>query len=329
MILYHAITIYHLLECMVHRQLFQSKEKSILILPDFIVDKFPDYLKLKENGLFEEVFLFSYMKIPHCENGLEQRLEEVYMEDVGIPLDEFDNIYVAGVHFYFSILLAEKKRYFTAFEEAAGGVFQCAKLERNISLKFPIHAQIAQKYKMLTYENPYIKELYVYEINESLQKSQKRFVLQKELKKLKRKNINQILCAFDEKRIILMKRIVIILTEQFYNLGYLTMEEQKELYRIVIRYVKSQIGKNIYIKPHPDDKIAYGEMEGIDGTVSSLIPAELIPYMFLGRKLQIVTISSTAVKGLKDKRTEVHLLKNDMTFKTMFPEIKEYAEIFS
>ena len=48
MVLYHAVSSYQLLEVMLHRIAFHEKEKAILILPDFITGKYPQYKKLKK-----------------------------------------------------------------------------------------------------------------------------------------------------------------------------------------------------------------------------------------------------------------------------------------
>ena len=94
MVLYHAVSSYQLLEVMLHRMTFHEKEKAVLILPDFITDKYPQYKRLQERGLFDEVYLFPYLRIPHKD-------EKQVMEDVNwyynhlIPHNilEFSKIY--------------------------------------------------------------------------------------------------------------------------------------------------------------------------------------------------------------------------------------------
>ena len=74
-VLYHAVSSYQLLEVLLHRLLFHEKEKAVLLLPDFIVEKYPQYRKLETRRLFDEVILFPYLHIPHRE-------EERVLEDV-------------------------------------------------------------------------------------------------------------------------------------------------------------------------------------------------------------------------------------------------------
>ena len=328
MILYHAITMYQLLECIVHREIFSSTDKSILILPDFIMEKFPNYLNLKKQKLFDEVYLFSYMKVPHDESTLLVNLEKVYKEDIGVPLEKFQRIYIAGVHFYFSILVAEHKIHFTAFEEAAQAIFNCDKLERNIAIKFPEHAHIAKKYQMLTYRNPYIDTILVYKKNDRINKKQECFNLYENLNKLSFHKMSKILKVFNERREISFVHPVIILTEQFYNLGYMSKDEQRILYSLVICYIKKYRGnRKIYLKPHPDDNIDYLELEGINRVLPAVTPAELIPYIIHGRSMEIVTISSTSAFGLQNS-TVTDVLTKNTEFLSMLPPKSIYVKLF-
>ena len=63
-VLYHAVSSYQLLEVMLHRMTCHPKDRAVLILPDFIQDKYPWFRKL-EKGFFDRVHLFPYLEIPH------------------------------------------------------------------------------------------------------------------------------------------------------------------------------------------------------------------------------------------------------------------------
>lgn len=65
MVLYHAVSSYQLLEVMLHRKLVHSQERAVLLLPDFITEKYPWYRKLASCRFFDEVYLFPYLHIPH------------------------------------------------------------------------------------------------------------------------------------------------------------------------------------------------------------------------------------------------------------------------
>ena len=65
-VLYHAVSSYQLLEAMLHRRLFHREERATLLLPDFIVGKYPQWQRL-EGPFFDRVALFPYLLIPHGE----------------------------------------------------------------------------------------------------------------------------------------------------------------------------------------------------------------------------------------------------------------------
>lgn len=47
LVLYHAVSSYQLLEVMLHRLQFHSRDRAVLLLPDFITRKYPQYRKLR------------------------------------------------------------------------------------------------------------------------------------------------------------------------------------------------------------------------------------------------------------------------------------------
>ena len=68
-VLYHAISSYQLLEVMLHRLLFHPENRAVLLLPDFIVEKYPQWPLLERRGFFNQVRLFPYLRIPHGEES--------------------------------------------------------------------------------------------------------------------------------------------------------------------------------------------------------------------------------------------------------------------
>ena len=68
-VLYHAVSSYQLLEVLLHRWLFHGEQGAALVLPDFIVEKYPQWQRLEGRGFFDQVALFPYLRIPHGEEG--------------------------------------------------------------------------------------------------------------------------------------------------------------------------------------------------------------------------------------------------------------------
>ena len=78
----------------------------------------------------------------------------------------------------------------------------------------------------------------------------------------------------------------LLLTQQFSALGMLTEEQQRELYRSLAEGVLR--GVPLLIKKHPDDPLDYGEVFPGARTIGTVFPAELLPYVFRGKRPQRV-----------------------------------------
>ena len=50
-VLYHAVSSYQLLEVLLHRWLFHGEQGAALVLPDFIVEKYPPVAAAGGTGL--------------------------------------------------------------------------------------------------------------------------------------------------------------------------------------------------------------------------------------------------------------------------------------
>ena len=121
-VLYHAVSSYQLLEAMLHRRLFHREERATLLLPDFIVGKYPQWQRL-EGPFFDRVALFPYLLIPHGEEGRVLADTAAAWQSLGLPpAESFFKRYVMGAHFYFSLYLEAKGLPFSFFEDAAGAL---------------------------------------------------------------------------------------------------------------------------------------------------------------------------------------------------------------
>ena len=106
LVLYHAVSSYQLLEVMLHRMQVHPEDRAILLLPDFIVEKYPRYKKLRTMGFFHRVYLLPYLHIPHGQEAeIVQAITRHCRRILPYPLPAFSRVYVAGAHFYFSLCL--------------------------------------------------------------------------------------------------------------------------------------------------------------------------------------------------------------------------------
>ena len=140
-VLYHAVSSYQLLEVLLHRWLFHGEQGAALVLPDFIVEKYPQWQRLEGRGFFDQVALFPYLRIPHGEEGQVTAQALSAYDALGLPpLEAFSKVYVAGAQFYFSLCLVAKGLAFSFFEDAAGTLSHPQREAGILAERFPRHA---------------------------------------------------------------------------------------------------------------------------------------------------------------------------------------------
>lgn len=298
MYLYHAVSMYQILEVILHKNKYHKNDKCILILPDFIVNKFPEYKKIEQLGIFDEVVLFPYLYIEHNRETLIYNLEQAYQKTMLYDIYDFSEIYIAGVHFYFSVYLIEKEIHFFCFEDAARMVFQTRRLYENIAYRFKAHAEIAREKGLIDLSSPFITGVYVNKKSKEIHKKQIVFNVTKELffgRTIRKK----LLILFAAKEVICPLGTKIVLTEQFYVMGKMSKEEQKEIYKQIIEKEIKEKDSYIIVKPHPDDEIDYRYISDRVVQIDRVCPAELLPYLLKGKPSEIISISSSSVNNLK------------------------------
>jgi len=312
MVLYHAVSTYQIFEAALHRMRCHRKEKAVLILPDFITGKHENYYDLVQYGIFDEVYLFPYLQIPHDEFFVRNRLEEIYEQYVPYELRDFRKIYVAGVHFFFSILLIRKGIEFTAFEDASGMAAYGKKIYNELLLSFPSHAKIASAYKLFDFQNKYIREIIVEKRTCKIRKKQTVFSVESEWSKMEEEDVNKLLMFFrlkTGKTDVLKKDL--LLTERMSVVGIISESEQIELYQYLVKNYLDE--KKLVIKPHPDEKISYGDIFPNAVVFPANFPSELLPEVMKNDLRCVYTFNSTAINFFKKRyRTEKFNLEEIM-----------------
>lgn len=119
MLLFHAVTTYHLLLLTEYKIKYHRSEKAVLLIPDTLIQKFPQYDNLKK--YFEEILLFELGK-PGFGDKLIKEATSAYFETIlqGFNIADFDEIYVEGAQFYFGIYLASNDIPFTFLRKRRG-----------------------------------------------------------------------------------------------------------------------------------------------------------------------------------------------------------------
>lgn len=323
MILYHAISTFQLLECMVHHLVYTKDKEAVIVLPDFIVDKFPQYKQLQKMKLFKKVRLLKYMLVPHSNDQTIMRdIAYRYKNDVKYRLDKFEEVYCAGAHFYFSLYLISMKKPFIAFEDAAGMLSRDEEMYRTLSRQFPVHAEIAKRYGLFSLDNEYIKKVICHKASQTKDVSADRFMdfdPVAELQHLDDDLREEIVSFFVDKTYSADNDSIILLTQHFSVLGNMSLSKQEKVYDYIIGDVLKN--EKVIIKPHPDDLLDYESRYKSATVIHEKFPSELLPFVFNKRPERLITINSTGAALLKGY-FDVKIMNNYME------ELKNDTEVF-
>lgn len=300
-VLYHAVSSYQLLEVLLHRWMFHGEQGAALVLPDFIVEKYPQWQRLEGRGFFDQVALFPYLRIPHGEEGQVTAQALSAYDALGLPpLEAFSKVYVAGAQFYFSLCLVAKGLAFSFFEDAAGTLSYPQREAGILAERFPRHAALAQKHGLFSGENPLIREVFCCGEAQSAPISLPcpvwDFSVERALGALPARQRKRLL-RFFLPRPLTTQADTILLTQQFSNLGLLGEGEQLALYRALGEGPLA--GEHLLIKKHPDDPLDYRQAFPGAEVVAEKFPAELLPWAFRGKRpRRVCAFGSSALANL-------------------------------
>lgn len=300
-VLYHAVSSYQLLEVMLHRLLVHPGRRAALVLPDFIQEKYPQWKALESQGFFHWVRLFPYLTIPH--RGKDQVAADALAAYDALslpPLEDFAALYIAGAHFYFSLCPLERGLPFSLLEDAAGTLCSPQLQAAILARKFPRHAALAQELGLFSGENPLVREqiccVKAQENPAALSEKARDFSVEKALQDISPWQRRKVVRFFLPGK-IRTQADTILLTQQFSGLGLLTEAQQLSLYR--------QLGEGLFrersllVKKHPDDRLSYEEVFPGAQVVERPFPAELLPYVFAGRRPQrVAAFGSSSLANL-------------------------------
>lgn len=297
-VLYHAVSSYQLLAVLLHRLAVHPSCRAVLVLPDFIVGKYPQYRKLDQ--FFDRVYLFPYLKIPHGdEHQVLSDTAYAYRKYIPEQIKNFSSIYVAGAHFYFSLYLIRRSIPFTMMEDAAGMLSHPDALYSPLHKKFPLHAELARKYGLFDGSNPCIERVLCLKCAQTLDVSSARFenfCPEDLLSNLPESTRGDIIRFFLDAPIPTRAQAV-LLTQHFANLGMMEPAEQEQLYRELAAHTLRHL--RLIIKPHPDDTLNYAKIFPQAQIIHPVFPSELLPYVLIPKPEYLYTFDSAGCENLK------------------------------
>lgn len=293
MVLYHVVSTYQLLCAIVHKKIYHSNDKAVLLLGDFMTDIYPQYMRLIPQ-FFDEIFVFPYMQIEHNRERLTDSVLDKYHSVVRYHIREFKEIYVLGAHFYFVELLLYYKVHFKCFEEAAGMLSQPERLEKLVRKKFDVQADWAKDKGLFDLSNPLIDKVFCLR---RCQNTKRRKTVDFDVMSLFEKTDSEFkencISFFTDRKYKGGKEKKILITEHFVNLGVMSLCQQAFVYKTLVeKYCEEN---KLIVKPHPSDTLDYSNVFPEAEIITDKFPSELLPFLFEEKPSEILTMGSTGV----------------------------------
>lgn len=302
MILYQALSAYQILECILHRQVFYQDKKAVLILGSYIIERMPWYRELESRGFFDQIFLFRFGGYKGTEEQIIRQVEEEYKRTIPYPPEEFEKLLIAGIHTYLQVWFLSREISFEMFEDGSGALSRPWILAEIHQKSSPARYAILKKYHLYDHESPWITRKYCDKKAQLPGFSDNKaydFQVLEAFRRLPLSIQDNIRSLFRIPSLQSEGEDVLLLTQQFANLGQLSLEGQKSIYQNLFDYYLK--GKKVLIKPHPDDILYYSRLFPCCRILKAPFPSELLPLAFEKLPPILCTVSSTGVNQIRQE----------------------------
>lgn len=324
--LFHAISTYQLLSIILYKQKCKDDNKSILMITNTLVNKFPNYQELEK--YFNQIVVYDIsMHISssdNCKIQITNHFNKI-LNDNKLNINYFDNIFLAGAHHYFGIFLAINNIKFTFFEDASGLLSKPYILENIERDVYKLRYSLNKEYGLYDGSCSSITNI-VCNINAQREDAKQinniiHFDVIKELETLQYDIRYEIMRFFNDIEYFEVESdSTVFLTQHFAGLNILNFEDHVLIYQLVIDYFFDN--KNLIFKVHPDDVMYYSILFPKAKIIRHKFPSEFLPFIFSQKPSEIATITSTAINNLYPYFDK--LFKLDSNFEIYFKSIHKY-----
>ena len=327
MILYHAITAYHMLKFAVHKLRFHPDEDAVLLYPSFFLRSFGGF-ENNQNMIFNKCVAFHWERYPSNLETKEvfERIEAEFNTIMGgLEISDFSEINVCRAAYYFGSWLVYKNQHFQWFEEADGRLSQPEPIMGDDARAFPKRHQLALTNGLYTGNNSCVLKKYVKmssQLSDFYDPLAVDFDVVKEMHKLSQEQKTLLLDFFDVPRdLSFLPNSALMLTAHFCNIKTLTFEEHALCYQLTTDYYLNDY--KLYYKLHPSDLMPYQSfMENVD-VIPAHFPSELMT-LVLNEPFDIgASISSTGIYNISSLYKKV-LIFNEEYIKTFWDNHRYY-----
>ena len=310
MILYYALTTYHIQCCVLHRLTRKKDATAVLLLSDIHKNSVAFLDRYKNSGIFDDVLLLKESEVNANikKNEQKHRSKNSILKSACTEIKRVlpinpnlaDELYLCPDHFPFGWYVIKNKIKYHCFEEGCGVLsdnrFMMSNMSRN-------KTQTALMNTLGYFgENDSCVEILAdaqAQTEGFTHPKMTDFSVKRILENLDVHTLDKVLSFFGVKETIKAnKNTSLILTQHMANLGIMPLCDQHRLYELFADYFLENT--HIAVKPHPDDIAGrYKDIFGNSCTVLPFaMPSELLPYVFDGRVKTAIAAYSTAVKNL-------------------------------
>ncbi len=332
--LYYALTLFHLLKCILHKMFF-NKNEAVLLISTLTVNYKNIIQRIIKTKIFKNVYLIDDVTILSISNRHKEITEEnlyyiidqinnLVEEKIDINLNKVKSLYICADHFPLGIFLNSKFIKYYYFEDGCGQQSKASltveAMKENNKVLYAIvnHLNLFGRNDHVI--NRYIDmdaQLDGYEDDKAID-----FCVSKILLKLTKKQIDDLKYIFDIKQESINVEGKVLFTPQHnVNLNVFTIEQQLQQTALIADYFSK--GNNLIIKPHPNDDFCdyslwFDNVEIIDRK----FPSEFLPLIVENKFERILTAWSTSINSLKSISNDYVIFTNKID--TDYPKIHRY-----
>lgn len=329
-VLYHGVSVYQVLCCIVHRLAYHEKEVAILMISEHYAPK-PERMhfiyNLKKLQIFDEV-----MVVPEAnfkkkrgrkldKNSSPSQIEMVIknicreFEGWAPKISSFDKIYIASDNWSLGIYCLWNKIPYYYFEDACG---MLTDLERyyEIIQSTDMDNCIISKYLHGAGQSKLARKLYCnieYQKGDISDERIEDFSIYHILREKIPHKIHRILKIYDSEPYEMddKREVSLFLTQFIRSLAIKDLNMQREMTALLLDYfAKDTI---LAFKSHPKDIfINYRQMGENMYIVRRNLPSELLPFLFPRQLKSAITASSTSIRGLGKLAKEYYSFSPDI-----------------
>lgn len=311
MILYYALTKYHILSVLLHKEKYSKSEGATLILSEKTEDVDELTNRIKELKIFSEVLIMNDRIMDQNNSRYvlldkDTRINEIIQDIkkiIPVRLSKFEKIIIAADHFPLGMYLSANKIHYSLFEDGCGQASRSDEVIENVIKKVNIVQYETIKELNLFGKNEYVDIIYANcnaQIEGWTNNKAREFSVAELLKQMSDEYISKIKHVFNiTDQAIDAEGRIFFLPQHNVNMGIFTNEQQKNLSSLLIDYFSENEG--VCIKPHPNDiQTDYSKVFNDSTILSRKFPSELLPLIIKNKFKLGITAWSTSIKQMNE-----------------------------